>query len=93
MTANYGYMDGSGEYFITVNTDRCAHCVHKPCIKACPMEILIEAEEDGGEMVMAVRDDARKKLRDVCSGCKPASGALPLPCVTACPFEAVTHTW
>ena len=26
MKANYGYKDGSGEFFITLDTDRCTAC-------------------------------------------------------------------
>ncbi len=31
--ANYGYKDGSGEYFITIDTDLCNSC--GKCAEAC----------------------------------------------------------
>jgi len=34
MLANYGYKDGSGEYFITIDTEKCDGC--GKCVEACP---------------------------------------------------------
>ena len=38
MIANYGYKDGSGEYFIAIDTDRCDGCGE--CAPACPAGVL-----------------------------------------------------
>ncbi len=35
MITHYGYIDGSGEYFIVVDSDKCVGC--GKCITACPM--------------------------------------------------------
>ena len=43
MLANYGYKDGSGEYFITIDTDRCTGC--GDCVPVCPAGVL-ELVED-----------------------------------------------
>ena len=43
MLANYGYKDGSGEYFITIDTDKCNGC--NACVEACPNNVLEAAEE------------------------------------------------
>jgi len=37
MIANYGYKDGSGEYFISIDTDRCNGC--GDCVPACPADV------------------------------------------------------
>ena len=34
MLANWGYQDGSGAYFITIDTDKCDGC--RKCLDACP---------------------------------------------------------
>jgi len=95
MIANYGYKDGSGEYIITVDTDKCDGC--GDCVKACSYEVL-EIIEDPYEIledknVVAVTDAHRKKLKYTCSPCKPVSGRKELPCVAACKSEAISHSW
>jgi ferredoxin len=37
MRAHYGYADGSGEYYIIIDTDRCDGC--GACASACPKDI------------------------------------------------------
>jgi len=93
LIVHYGYLDASGEYFITVDDSKCSVCEEKGCIKACPKSILVERENDYGEKVMVVKDEIRKMLKYVCSECKPSVNRLPLPCVTACPYDAITHSW
>ena len=34
MRANYGYTDGSGEWYITIDTNKCDGC--RACAEACP---------------------------------------------------------
>ena len=51
MLANYGYKDGSGDFFITVNTDRCVECDAHPCVEACPSGVLEIIEDDYGDDV------------------------------------------
>lgn len=93
MIAHYGYMDASGEYFITVDDSKCSICEGKSCIKACPKFVLVEIENDYGEKVMAVKEEFRKMLKYSCSECKPNEGRKVLPCVSACPYNAITHSW
>jgi len=91
--ANYGYSDASGEYYITIDTGKCEGCAQRPCIAACPAAMLAEEEDPYGEVAAAVRDDMRKRVREACAPCKPARGRAVLPCVAACPYGAITHSW
>ena len=96
MLANYGYQDGSGEFFITIDTDRCNGC--GDCIPACPAMLFAVVDEDPHdplreEPVTIVVDDKRKKLKYECNPCKPPSGRPPLPCVRACKAGAIRHSW
>jgi len=93
MLANYGYKDGSGEYFITIDTDRCETCDGRPCAEACPAEVLEIIEDDYGEDVCAVREAHRKQIKYSCASCKPAAGWKTLPCTEACPADALQHSW
>lgn len=93
MIANYGYKDAEGDFYITIDQDRCAECGNKPCIAACPKALLLEEEDPYGEAVAAIDDQKRKKIKYECMDCKPSQDRPPLPCVTACPFEAIRHSW
>ena len=42
--ANYGYQDASGDYYITIDTDKCTGCGE--CAKICPKNILEMIEDD-----------------------------------------------
>lgn len=72
MLANWGYQDGSGAYFITIDTDKCNGC--GKCENACPKDVL-EVSEDPADplrddLVAFVSEDHRKKLRFSCLTCK-----------------------
>ncbi|MDY7037456.1 MAG: 4Fe-4S binding protein [Thermodesulfobacteriota bacterium] len=96
MLANYGYKDGSGDFFITINTDKCDGC--GDCVTACPMGIFEVLDEDPNdplreEPVAVVVADKKKKLKYECNPCKPQSDRPPLPCVEACKVGAISHSW
>jgi len=64
MKANYGYKDGSGEYFITIDSDLCIGC--GSCVSACPAEVFaIVADEFSldDEQVAVVAESQRNKLK------------------------------
>jgi ferredoxin len=72
MLANWGYQDGSGAYFITIDSDKCNGC--ERCVRACS-EGVFEVGEDPNdplseEPVAFVVEEQRKKLRYTCSPCK-----------------------
>ena len=95
MLANYGYKDGSGEYFITLDTDKCNAC--GKCVEVCPGKVLAVGENENDPLsedeVAFVVDIERKKIKYTCAQCKPASDRPELPCVAACEPGAITHSW
>ena len=47
MLANYGYADASGEYYITIDTDKCNGC--GACEQVCPKNIFEMIQDDYDE--------------------------------------------
>ena len=88
---HYGYKDGSGEYFISIDTDKCNGCGE--CVEVCPQGVLetktmmIDLED---VIVAAVTEKHRKKIKYSCAPCKPEEKP---PCVEACDRDAIVHTW
>ena len=108
MIANYGYKDGSGEYFISIDTDKCNGC--EKCLEACPQNVFETGSDDADpfreELVAKVGEANRKKLRYTCAPCKQYLTTLSgvkteesdkeiakLPCVVACETGAIGHSW
>jgi Fe-S-cluster-containing hydrogenase component 2 len=93
LKAHYGYKDGSGDYFIIIDTDKCVECGHHGCAAACPEGVLEIILDDYDDEVAAVVEDHRKKIKYSCAPCKPDTDRPPLPCLTACTPDAITHSW
>lgn len=83
MIANFGYKDGSGDFFISIDTDKCNGC--GDCLPACPARIFEIRDEDPNDPfreipVAAIKDSERKKLeyclRPLQTGCQPPPAAL-----------------
>lgn len=95
MIANYGYMNGSGQFFIKIDSDKCDGC--GDCVSACPAGVLEVAEDENDpfreEPVARVTEDQRKKIKYSCGPCKPVTNRHPLPCVAACKLGAIEHSW
>jgi len=95
MLANYGYKDGSGEYFIVIDTDKCDGC--RKCVDACPQRVLEVVEDPNDPFrevpVAIVGEQQRKKLKYTCAPCKPVSSERKIPCIIACEPQAISHSW
>lgn len=96
MIAHYGYQDGSGEFFIRIDTDRCNGCGH--CAAACPAGVFEIREEDPNDPfreipVAVIQETERRKIKYACGLCKPPGDRPSLPCLTACKPGALAHSW
>lgn len=90
MKVQYGYTDGTGDYFITIDTALCDGCGR--CVEACPQHLLAVFSEDGSHLKAGVREEVRKKLAYLCPGIA-ACARNPSDCHRACPKGAISHSW
>ncbi|GAB4175578.1 MAG: hypothetical protein Fur0039_18170 [Rhodocyclaceae bacterium] len=94
MIANYGYKDGSGEYYISIDTDKCIRCeVGRACLTACPKGMFETMVDDYDDEVVWIKAQFRKSLSYDCAQCKPSGGHTQLPCTDACTPGAIRHSW
>jgi len=90
MKVHYGYMDGTGDYFITIDADCCDGCGE--CVRACPAGVLIVAE-DGSQPKAKLKEDVRKSLALLCPGFYSCSDTHKINCHSVCPKDAISHSW
>jgi ferredoxin len=95
--ANYGYEDASGFYYITIDGGICAGCRDHGCVAACPQRVYSMEMDDYDDLAAVVVEGARKRLRELCAGCKGHNGGgdagRRLPCTNACEAGALKHSW
>lgn len=91
MIANYGYEDGSGHYYIKIDTAKCAECSDKACITACPAKLFVTELDDFDDEVIIICENARNTLQTDCANCK-SDGNQEL-CKIACPADAIGFSW
>ena len=93
MIANYGYQDGSGTYFIVVDTEKCNGC--GDCVQACRYGVLEMMPDEFDTLedrtVVSVVEEHRNKLKYSCASCRPSGDKNGLPCILACSQDALTH--
>jgi predicted CoA-substrate-specific enzyme activase len=87
----YGYNDGTGDYFITIDLGRCDGCGE--CVSACPSAIFEVVAEDGREPKVVVNEATRRRLSIVCPGYSLCSSTHQINCRSACPGDAISLTW
>ncbi len=94
MIANYGFEDGSGTYYITIDTNKCSVCKERGCIDACPAKLFQVEADDWDEEVVVVKKEMSNKLKSSCTECKPTHHTPELLlCKKACTLQAITHSW
>jgi len=91
MKIHYGYSDATGEYFITIDTELCDGCGE--CVPACPSAVFEVAADDTGQPKVMVKEGVRKRLALVCPGFQSCSSTHQVNCHSACPKDAISHSW
>ncbi len=90
MKVQYGYSDGTGDYFITIDTAGCDGCGE--CVRICPENVFEIYSAQGAQPKAGVREKVRKKLGHVCPGFQICSRGE-VNCHAACPHNAISHSW
>jgi ferredoxin len=91
MIIHYGYEDGSGKYYVSIDAEKCDAC--NACIEQCPQSVLkidtvmIDIED---KQVAVVDEAQRKKIQYTCASCHQMKE---IPCVRACEKGAIAATW
>lgn len=91
MLIHYGYQDGSGTYYVSIDAEKCDACAK--CIEQCPEHILefdtvmIDLDD---KSVAVVKESQRKKIKYTCATCHEKKQIL---CEQACRKGAITTTW
>ena len=91
MIAHYGYTNGSGEYYIIIDTDKCDGCGE--CVTACPKGIFEIALDDYDKAVAQVKKELIKILGYTCPGYYRKCSLEEINCHQSCHKEAIDHTW
>jgi len=91
MKIHYGYADGTGDYFITIDSGQCDGC--GDCARVCPAAVLIVAREDGRHPKAELKEEARKNLAFLCPGFYSCSDTHKINCHSVCPKDAISHSW
>jgi len=86
MLANYGYADASGEYYITIDTNKCNGCGE--CVRICPKDIFEMVLDDYDEKVPIVREEVCRQLGHECE-----AEVCGYKCQEVCEQKAITHSW
>jgi len=89
LKVHYGYTDGTGNYFITIDAGRCDGCGE--CVSACPSGIFEIAEEDNQKA--RVKEEARKNLAFLCPGFHSCPSNNGVDCHRVCQKDAISHSW
>ena len=91
MIIHYGYEDGSGRYYVSIDAEKCDACA--ACIEKCPQKILtfdtvmIDLDD---KRVAVVDETQRKKIGYLCASCHEGNN---IHCVQACEKGAIVAAW
>jgi predicted CoA-substrate-specific enzyme activase len=87
----YGYNDGTGDYYITIDLARCDGCGR--CVAACPAAVFEVASEDGRQPAAKVVESLRKRLSIVCPGYENCRKLREENCLAVCGKDAISLSW
>ena len=88
----YGYSDGSGEYYVVIDSSKCTGC--GKCLEKCPqsaLEIVTQFIDLEDKTVVAINEKIRKKIKYTCSKCL-FEGKI-APCSKVCEENAISTIW
>jgi (R)-2-hydroxyacyl-CoA dehydratese activating ATPase len=88
---HYGYNDGTGEYYLTIDSGKCDGC--GKCVRVCPAAVLEIGREDGREPKARVAGAARKRLSILCPGYHACSSSREENCRSVCQQNAISLSW
>ena len=89
--AQYGYNDATGDYYITIDLNRCDGC--GKCVLACPAAVFEVVQENGRQPKARVVEAVRKRLSIVCPGYRICNNDRKDNCQSVCQQNAITHSW
>ncbi len=88
MIANYGYTDGSGEYYVVLDTDKCTGCGQ--CVTSCPAHVLEDYVDDYDQKIVKVADAHSHTLKYDCGPCIPVAAPRNARCEKICAPAAIS---
>jgi len=86
--ANYGYSDGSGDYYIILDSDKCTGC--GKCVEACLVGVLENYVDDYDDEIVKVTEAHSKSIKYDCGPCIPVGGERDVKCEQVCEPKAIT---
>jgi len=87
----YGYNDGTGDYFLTIDLEKCDGCGE--CVPACPAAIFEVVREDSRQPKASVVETARKRLSILCPGYASCHQKHDNNCCNVCRGDAISLSW
>jgi predicted CoA-substrate-specific enzyme activase len=87
---NYGYSDGTGVYYITIDANKCDAC--SACVNICP-EALFAISSENGKDAVVIKPEMRKKISQLCPGAGNCRKNIDKNCQSVCKNNAISHSW
>jgi len=88
---HYGYSDGTGEYFIAIDYNKCDDC--SECIKGCPAGIFSQGSGTAGQPAIIIKQETARRLSSLCRGKSSCNSEKGTSCQDFCPQKAINLSW